>query len=154
MADEDEDYEITEQDQQQGNRSSSDWALLRKTTKRAERAEQELNNLKREHSFTRAGVNIDDPRAKYFVKGYDGDLDPSAIRSAAIEVGLVHEAERPQDQQAQAAGRIRNVASGAPQSDGSGFDSIAARMDEAYLAGGNEALINQLLKEGFPITYE
>ena len=32
--------------------------------------------MKRELAFTKAGIPLEDPRIDYFVKGYDGELDP------------------------------------------------------------------------------
>lgn len=44
--------------------------------KRAEVAERNL-------AFARAGVPLDNPAAQWFVKGYDGELTPEAIKAAA-----------------------------------------------------------------------
>jgi hypothetical protein len=44
---------------------------------------------KRELAFVKAGVDPSSPMAKYFMKGYDGDLDPDAIRQAAVEAQLI-----------------------------------------------------------------
>jgi hypothetical protein len=40
-------------------------------------------------AFVKAGVDPDSAAAKYFVKGYDGELTPEAIRAAAEEANLV-----------------------------------------------------------------
>jgi len=42
----------------------------------------------RELAFVKAGVDINDPRAEYFVKGYDGDLTADAIKAKAETIGL------------------------------------------------------------------
>ena len=39
----------------------------------------ELESLRREKTFRSAGLDPDDARVKYFVKGYDGELDAEAI---------------------------------------------------------------------------
>lgn len=49
----------------------------------------EAESAKRELTFVKAGINPDDPKAKYFVKGYDGDLSVEAIRAAAEEASLL-----------------------------------------------------------------
>lgn len=69
----------------------------REATKRAEEAAAELATLRREAAFLRAGIPVDDPGAKYFVKGYDGELEPEAIRSAAVEARILQ--ADPQQQQ-------------------------------------------------------
>jgi ribosomal protein L12E/L44/L45/RPP1/RPP2 len=48
---------------------------LREQAARAADAERRL-------AFAEAGVKLDDPKAKYFVKGYDGEQDAGAIKSA------------------------------------------------------------------------
>ena len=57
-------------------------AELRKQVEAASAAQREL-------AFVKAGVDPASPMAKYFVKGYDGDLDPDAIRQAAVEAQLI-----------------------------------------------------------------
>lgn len=55
---------------------------LREAAAEAEAARRELN-------FVKAGVDPNDPKFKYFVKGYEGDLTPEAIREAAEEASLI-----------------------------------------------------------------
>ncbi len=50
---------------------------------------EELIAAKRENAFIKAGIDPNDARFKYFVKGYDGELDPEAIREAGIEAQLI-----------------------------------------------------------------
>lgn len=45
----------------------------------------------RELAFVKAGIDSADPMTKYFVKGYDGELSPDAIRAAAIEARLIQD---------------------------------------------------------------
>lgn len=40
-------------------------------------------------TFMEAGINASDPKFKYFVKGYDGELSADAIRQAAEEAQLI-----------------------------------------------------------------
>lgn len=51
----------------------------------------------RELAFVKAGVNTDDPAAKYFLKGYDGELTVDAIKAAAAEARLIGAAPPPPD---------------------------------------------------------
>ena len=66
----------------------------------------------RELAFLKAGVPADNPMAKYFVKGYDGEITADAIRSAAQEAGLIAteqaKDERSQQEQ-QAWGRLQKA---------------------------------------------
>ena len=73
-------------------------AQLRKVEQQLKAAEakaKELETAARELAFVKAGVDTNAPIAKYFVKGYDGELSPEAIRVAAQEANLIQPA--PQD---------------------------------------------------------
>ena len=66
----------------------------------------------RELTFVKAGINPDDPKARYFVKGYDGDLSVEAIRQAAEEASLIAPSNtRVSDGEKQAFGRISRAVS-------------------------------------------
>ena len=63
---------------------------------RAKEAEQkaatlelELSSIQRRDTFRSAGLDPDDPRVKYFVKGYEGELDADAIRQEAEAAGFL-----------------------------------------------------------------
>lgn len=43
----------------------------------------------RELAFVKAGVNPQDKKAAYFIKAYDGDLTPDAIKAAALDAGFL-----------------------------------------------------------------
>lgn len=49
----------------------------------------EAEKLQRELAFSKAGIPMDSPMAKYFVKGYEGEFTPEAIRKAAEEANLL-----------------------------------------------------------------
>jgi hypothetical protein len=73
---------------------------LEKELKANQQALAEAEAIKREFAFVKAGVPMDSPMAKYFVKGYDGEFTPEAIRAAAEEANLI--AKQAQDSQAKA----------------------------------------------------
>ena len=63
---------------------------------RAKEAEQQaadyasrLESYERRDTFRSAGIDPDDARAKYFVKAYDGEMDPDAIRAEAEAAGFI-----------------------------------------------------------------
>ena len=63
---------------------------------RAKEAEQQaaemasqLQSYQRRDTFRSAGLDPDDARVKYFVKGYDGELDATAIREEAMAAGFI-----------------------------------------------------------------
>ena len=64
---------------------------LEKEAKELRRQVAEFSQASREMNFVKAGIQTDDPRFKYFLKGYDGELTPEAIRRAAEEAQLILE---------------------------------------------------------------
>jgi hypothetical protein len=62
---------------------------LEKEAKDLRKQVADFSATQRELAFVRAGIDPASPQAKYFVKGYDGDLTPDAIRQAAEEAQLI-----------------------------------------------------------------
>lgn len=124
-----------------GDRNPSDIKSLRRKADKSDRLEAELEQTRRELAFTRAGINIEDPKMRYFAKGYEGELDPSQIRQAAVEAGFLA-AEQPdpgQQQQIAAEQQIARTVSGAqPQYDG---DGALIGLEKAMEEGGIEAMM-------------
>lgn len=124
------------------DRGDEDFKNLRAKARKADALERENATLKREVAFIKAGVPLDDPKMTYFVKGYDGDLEPQAIKQAAIEAGFMAAPEQVPDpavQQAQAGqAAVQAAATGAVPS----FDEIAIdhQMQQAYAQGGLQGL--------------
>ena len=65
---------------------------------RAEVAEAKLASYERQDTFRSAGIDLNDPRVKYFVKGYEGELDVDAIRMEAEAAGFLNVATQPSSQ--------------------------------------------------------
>ena len=63
-------------------------------------------------NFVKAGIQTDDPRFKYFLKGYDGELTPEAIRRAAEEAQLITPQVNVVDQDKQAWQQSNKIAAG------------------------------------------
>jgi hypothetical protein len=70
---------------------------LEKELQEREKQLAEAAQAQRELAFLKAGVPADNPMAKYFVKGYEGDITADAIRAAAQEAGLIA-TEKAQDE--------------------------------------------------------
>lgn len=102
----------------------------------------EAENAKRELAFVKAGIDPADNAAKYFVKGYDGELTIDAIKQAAVEARLL--SQEPTNETAseqQAWSRTNQVAAGA----GSAFEApdLEARLANA----SSEAEVLAILAE-------
>lgn len=74
-------------------------------------AEQET--AVKELAFLKAGIDLNDPKTKYFVKGYDGELTPEAIRAAAEEAQFVAPQQQIQDSDKQGWQTTNKIAAGA-----------------------------------------
>lgn len=62
---------------------------LRKAAKEAEEWKQKVAEMERRETFALAGVPLDDPAARYFVRGYDGEMTPEAIKAAAVQARII-----------------------------------------------------------------
>lgn len=91
-------------------------------------ARAELEAAKRQLAFSRAGIDIDDPAAKYFVKAYDGELDPEVIRAEAVAARLLGNQPAGQAEQAAHEGLARAATGGVPTSQ---EDEITRQLNEA-----------------------
>lgn len=64
---------------------------LEAENKRKDELLAQASQAQRELAFLKAGVNPENPMSKYFMKGYDGELEPEAIRKAAQEANLIQQ---------------------------------------------------------------
>ena len=88
----DSNYEFEDEVEDQASRKDPVRARMRdleQQVKAFEAKAKEAEAAQRELAFVKAGVDPDSAAAKYFVKGYDGELTPEAIRAAAEEANLV-----------------------------------------------------------------
>jgi len=134
-------------------------AALREAAKRGTKARQEADSLKRENAFLKAGINPDDPRLGYFVRGYDGELKTDVIREAAVAAGFIQadpgqqEQAAVQQQQAGAQERIMQAATGAAVENNSEA-AVLAQLERAMNEGGIEAMLDVARQYGVPTTYD
>lgn len=130
---------------------------LEKAAKAGAEAQAELAAVRRELAFRDAGINPTDPQAKYFMKGYDGEVTVDAIRAEAAILGLVGQ-QATQSQTMIPAAELALLAQsnattagpqGAPQ--GANLDaSFHAALAAAQAAGNEAAIMDVLQKFGVP----
>jgi hypothetical protein len=136
--------------------TNAEWATLRREKRERGKAEERAKTAEKELAFMRAGIDAStNPMAAYFVKGYDGDITPEAIRAKALEVGLIQAPPPPEPdpvkQASLAAGeRIATTAQGGGEVTPKG----TAALDEAYAQGGTSAMIQVAREMGIPIQNE
>lgn len=63
---------------------------IKEAQAKARALESEVATLRRESAFREAGIDPKDPKARYFVKGYEGDLTAAAIKAEAEEAGILN----------------------------------------------------------------
>jgi rRNA maturation endonuclease Nob1 len=79
----------------------------------ANEAKAEANAAKRELALMKAGINLDSPTGKLFVKAYDGEISVEAIKAAAGEYGLIPTSQTAEIQNDMAAlDRVSQASSG------------------------------------------
>jgi hypothetical protein len=85
-----EDFDSEDDDQQtETNPMRARMKQLEKENREYKKVLAETQQAAKELAFVKAGINLDNPMAKYFVKGYDGELTPEAIRAAGEEAQLI-----------------------------------------------------------------
>lgn len=130
------------EDTNENESGDEDFKNLRAKARKADTLERENAQIKRELAFVKAGVPLDDPKMSYFVKGYDGDLEPDAIRTAAVEAGFMAPPQQQSDPVVDEARSGQAAAMAASSGLDHGFDesAIGYQMDQAYAEGGLAAL--------------
>ena len=119
---------------------------LEKEAKELRKQVAEFSASQRELAFVKAGIDPASPQAKYFVKGYDGELTPEAIRAAAEEAQLITPQANPMDADKAAWQQTNKIAAGAQTAsegpswikrirDASSSDEISAIFAEAQAQG-------------------
>ena len=86
---------------------------LEKEAKELRKQLAEFSTTQRELAFVKAGIDPSSPQAKYFVKGYDGELTPEAIKAAAEEAQLITPQNVTQDTDKAAWQQTNKIAAGA-----------------------------------------
>lgn len=135
-------------------RSNAEWATLRKEKKARSDAERERDEARRALAFFQAGIDPADARLGYFVRGYQGEMTPTAIKDAATSAGFLQ--APPQgptpEQQAQLAAQERaSQVAAAAQAPENGIDARNQALNEAYAQGGTGAVLAKLTEWGIPI---
>lgn len=149
--------EVEEQEQEE--RTPSEWAALRKEKKARREAEEAANTAARELAFMKAGIDMEDPKAAYFVKGYDGELTSEAVKAEAVRVGFLAETpaeptvapETAEQRQAALTGQQAIVAAQQGAVDAGGVPATAL-LEDAYGKGGDEAMLQAAEQLGIHVV--
>ena len=129
---------------------------LRRAANKAKKLEAEMESMKRELAFARAGLPLDDPSLAYFVKGYDGELEADSILQAAEEAGFIEfveddDASEQVVQQDPAQDRVMAAAAGGVAENVTEAAALS-RMEDALREGGVDAMLSVAQEYGVPIS--
>ena len=117
MSESDFEFEDEAQDQATRNPVRARMRELEDRNKALEAQAKEAEAAKRELAFVKAGVDPDSAAAKYFVKGYDGELTSEAIRAAAEEASLIPSQKKEVAAEQQAWNRVAQASRAGEASD-------------------------------------
>ena len=117
MSESDFEFEDEAQDQATRNPVRARMRELEQQVKAFEAKAKEAEAATRELAFVKAGVDPDSAAAKYFVKGYDGELTPEAIRAAAEEASLIPSQKKEVAAEQQAWNRVAQASRAGETSD-------------------------------------
>ena len=111
----------------------------------------------RELAFAKAGLPLaTDKRLGYFVKGYDGELTPDAIRAAAEEAGFLQSQSDASPGQTTIEEQVEREAVqsiySASQGAGAPGPGDDGGVEKAYQDGGTAGLMAFLGQQGLPIS--
>lgn len=144
-----EELEETQDDEQGGN---GDIRALRRAARERDDLQKQLAARDRELAFAKSGLDFNDPKLSYFIKGYEGELNPEAIRAKAEEDGFLSKqqsSQQPQTSPQEIASqqRVQNASSGAGETPPENFRDLLAQ------ANSIEEVMELADKHGMPTTW-
>ena len=105
--------DFTEQESSNGgNPVRARMKQLEKDLREAQKQLASSAEASKKLAFVEAGIPLDSPMSKYFIKGYDGELTPEAIREAAQEAQLIAPVQQVADTDKQAWRETNKIAAG------------------------------------------
>lgn len=106
-------YEDEDNQSNETNPVRSRMKQLEKENRETKKLLAELQAQAKELAFVKAGVDTADPKFKYFVKAYDGEMIPEAIKAALEEAQLITPQPKPEDTDKAAWQQTNKIAAGA-----------------------------------------
>ena len=145
------------QEQHDEPQTNEEWGALRKANKETKTEREGREAAEKALAFYKAGIDPDaEGISKYFVKAYDGDIDPAKIREAATAAGIIApltpEQQAAQAAQQEALGSQSRIADAAGSSMAAPTPEAADRaaLGEALQKGGIDGLASTLEAMGIP----
>jgi ribosomal protein L12E/L44/L45/RPP1/RPP2 len=151
--------DLNDDDDSEQSEQNPKWRReLEKRAKAGDAAVKELETFKRREAFRQAGLDPEDKKVSYFVRGYDGELTKDAITEEATAAGLLAPADDGDGKSAQgepeqnpAAATLDKIGEAASQ--GAPLAPDAKQdLEKAYEQGGSDGLMDALEKLGVQIS--
>lgn len=147
MADDDEDQEDPN-DPGHARLSVNDLRALRKASRERDDLNSQLAAQNRELAFAKAKLDLDDPKLKYFIKGYEGELTPEAIRAQAEADGFFHTPQQPRNnEEVGAQERMTRASSGATETPNVKLEDMIRQ------ASSPDEVMKLMVQAGYPTTW-
>lgn len=125
----------------------NDLRALRKASKERDELSRQLDAHTRELAFSRAKLDLDDPKLKYFIKGYEGDLTPEAIRTQAEADGFLQPKQSDSREDVKAQQRITRASSGASETPNPELGDLIRQ------AQTPDEIMKLMVQAGYPTTW-
>lgn len=123
---------------------------LEKELREANKRLAESSELQKKVAFMEAGIPLDSPMSKYFIKAYDGELTAEAIRQAAEEAQLIASTPQVNDTDAKAWRETNKIAAGAEVAPGP--PSWAKRINDANSESELMSIFAEAQAQGIDLT--
>ena len=120
MSDANMEFEEDVKDQVERNPVRQQLRNLEAKNKELEAKLLEATEAQRKLAFVEAGVDLNAPISRYFVKAYDGEMTAEAIRQAATEANLIGVTQKKSEVQAEqnAWNRLQKASRASEENDG------------------------------------
>jgi hypothetical protein len=116
MSEYEEDFFEDDDQPQETNPVRARMKQLEKENREFKKQLTEAQAAQKEMAFIKGGLDMNHPMAKYFVKGYDGEVSPEAIKNALVEAQLITPQQDINDEDKQAWQTTNKIAAGAETS--------------------------------------
>jgi hypothetical protein len=129
--------------------TAKDLKALRNIARNAGELQSQHEAAQRQLAFAKAKIDLTDPKMGYFIKGYDGELDPEKIRTAATEAGFLGTQTQTQQIPAQELGGHQQVADAAA----GGSNNKTDLAEQIRNANSQEEVMAIMMESGYPTSW-
>ncbi len=130
--------------------SAKDLKALRNIARTANETQQQFEAAQRQLAFAKAKIDVTDPKMGYFIKGYEGDLDPDKIRSAAVEAGFISTQPNQQQIPPEELGGHQRIGEAAAGGTNDGKPDLTERIRNA---ASQEEVMAIMTEAGYPTSW-